>query len=188
LWNWQGQLVGESFPNSRATFSVAFSSDGQYIVTGHGDNTVRLWDNQGNLISEPLQISENTGSVNSVAISRDGQYIVSGSSDGTVRLWRAGNWQTWLQIACNRLQHHPSLHDSWYLDGNGSEVNRGARATCQKYWKNAPSPAPSSNNGQNSYRQAQSDRNQTSKLSSTSVNAYINHGLTYYHSEQVKSE
>ncbi|BAY50131.1 hypothetical protein SAMD00079811_77600 (plasmid) [Scytonema sp. HK-05] len=30
--------------------------------------------------------------------------------------------------------------------------------------------------------------NQASKLNSTSVDAYINQGLTYYHFEQVKSE
>jgi tetratricopeptide (TPR) repeat protein len=207
LWDQQGKPIGQPFPNSSKPFSVAFSSDGQYVVTGHGDNTVRLWDNQGNLMGEPLQISEDQGAVNSVAISRNGQYIVSGSDDGTVRLWRAGNWQTWLQIACNRLQHHPVLNDSSYLDGNENEVNRGARATCQKYWKNAPSPAPSSNNGQdtpsssvpanaaarpqnapsptppsnngqNSYRQAPSDRNQASKLNS--VDTYINQGLTYH--------
>lgn len=188
LWNRQGQLVGESFPNSSAAFSVAFSSDGQYIVTGHGNSTVRLWDNQGNLMGEPLQIHEDNGAATSVAISRDGQYIVSGNDDGTVRLWRAGNWQTWLQIACNRLQYHRFLNEPEYLDGNGNEVRRGARATCQKYWKNAPSPAPSSDNGQNSYRLAPRNRNQASKLNSTSVDAYINQGLTYYHSEQVKSE
>jgi WD40 repeat protein len=162
LWNQQGKLIGQPFANSAAPFSVAFSSDGQYIVTGHGDNTVRLWDNQGNQMGEPLQIHEDNGAVESVAISRDGQYIVSGSDDGTVQLWRAGNWQTWLQIACNRLQYHRFLNESEYLDGNGNEVRRGARATCQKYWKNAPSPAPSSNNGQNSYRQAPRDRNQAS--------------------------
>jgi WD40 repeat protein len=135
LWNRKGKLVGDSFPNTRGTSSVSFSSDGQYIATGDG-NTVRLWDNQGNLMGEPLQIHEDNGAVTSVAISRDGQYVVSGSSDGTVRLWRAGNWQIWLQIGCNRLQYHRALNDSFDLNKlDGSEVNRGARATCQKYWK-----------------------------------------------------
>jgi ABC-type branched-subunit amino acid transport system substrate-binding protein/WD40 repeat protein/regulator of sirC expression with transglutaminase-like and TPR domain len=41
--------------------------------------------------------------------------------------------------------------------------------------QNVPSPTPSSNNGQNNYRQAPSDRNQASKLNS--VNAHINQGL-----------
>jgi WD40 repeat protein len=96
---------------------------------------VKLWDRQGNLIGEPLKISK--GYVNSVAISPNGEYLVSGSSDNTVRLWRAGTWQSWLHIACDRLRHHRSLNDSFSLEQlHDSQVNREARDTCQKYvWK-----------------------------------------------------
>jgi DNA-binding beta-propeller fold protein YncE len=55
------------------------------IVTGSNDKTVRLWNLQGKLISQPLQGHE--GAVNSVAFSPDGQMIVTGSDDKTVRLW-----------------------------------------------------------------------------------------------------
>jgi WD40 repeat protein len=65
--------------------SVAFSPDGQKIVSGSRDRTVRLWDLQGNSIGQPFQKHED--SVLSVAFSPDGQKIVSGSRDRTVRLW-----------------------------------------------------------------------------------------------------
>jgi energy-coupling factor transporter ATP-binding protein EcfA2 len=65
--------------------SVAFSPDGQMIVSGSDDNTVRLWDIQGNPIGQPFQ--EHEDSVNLVAFSPDGQMIVSVSDDNTVRLW-----------------------------------------------------------------------------------------------------
>ena len=55
------------------------------IVSGSTDNTVRLWDIQGNPIGQPLRGHE--GFVSSVAISPDGKMIVSGSWDKTVRLW-----------------------------------------------------------------------------------------------------
>ncbi|HLP89648.1 MAG TPA: hypothetical protein VK184_13785 [Nostocaceae cyanobacterium] len=64
--------------------SVAFSPDGQMIVTGIDDRTLRLWDLQGNPIAS---FFGHENSVNSVGFSPDGQMIVSGSWDNTVRLW-----------------------------------------------------------------------------------------------------
>jgi WD40 repeat protein/ABC-type dipeptide/oligopeptide/nickel transport system ATPase component len=65
--------------------SVAISPNGQMIVSGSLDGTVRLWDILGNPIGQPFQ--GHRDSVNSVAISPDGQMIVSGSRDNTIRLW-----------------------------------------------------------------------------------------------------
>ncbi|WP_392530065.1 caspase family protein [Nostoc sp. C117] len=65
--------------------SVAFSRDGQTIVSGGGDGTVRLWDTQGNSLAAPFQGHQ--GFVRAVTFSSDGQKIVSGGEDGTVRLW-----------------------------------------------------------------------------------------------------
>ncbi|MEM9150903.1 MAG: AAA-like domain-containing protein, partial [Cyanobacteria bacterium P01_F01_bin.3] len=66
-------------------YSVAVSRDGNTIVSSSSDNTVRLWDRQGNPIGEPFE--GHTDYVSSVAMSPDGNTIVSGSGDNTVRLW-----------------------------------------------------------------------------------------------------
>jgi len=65
--------------------SVAFSPDGQMIVSGTLNGTVRLWDIEGNVSAEPFRGHEDY--VWSVAFSPDGQMIISGSWDKTVRLW-----------------------------------------------------------------------------------------------------
>ncbi len=96
-----GQFQG----HESSVWSVAFSPDGQSIVSGSDDRTVRLWDLDGNPIGEPFQGHED--SVWSVAFSPDGQSIVSGSSDRTVRLWRGGTWRDWLALCCNRFRYHP---------------------------------------------------------------------------------
>ncbi len=68
-----------------AVYSVAFHPDGDRIVSGGADGTIRLWRTQGMV---PLQLFFDHGDyVRSVAFSPDGQRIVSGSEDRTVRLW-----------------------------------------------------------------------------------------------------
>ena len=68
--------------------SVAFSPDGTRIVSGSGDETVRVWDaDRGVQIGSPLQ--GHTHWVRSVAFSPDGTRIVSGSGDEIVRVWDA---------------------------------------------------------------------------------------------------
>ncbi|WOD41899.1 hypothetical protein [Nodosilinea sp. E11] len=69
----------------REVTSVAISADGQTLVSGSEDGTVRLWDHEGNPIGEPIQ--GHTAAVTSVAASVDGQTIASSSEDRTVRLW-----------------------------------------------------------------------------------------------------
>jgi len=110
--------------HERYVYSVAFSPDGQLIVSGSGDKTVRLWDIEGNPVGQPFQGHESY--VNSVAFSPDGKLIVSGSHDKTVRLWRGG-WRAWLEVCCNRLRYHPVFKNPQ------TEVEKQACETCQKY-------------------------------------------------------
>ena len=66
--------------------SVAISTNGERVVSGSYDETVRVWDTEsGEAVCETLRGHEDR--VTSVAISADGRKVVSGSSDKTVRLW-----------------------------------------------------------------------------------------------------
>ena len=76
-------LKGHSGP----VYSVAFSHDGQMIMSGSYDNTIKLWDAKTG--SEFQTLKGHSGLVYSVAFSHDSQIIVSGSYDKTIKLWDA---------------------------------------------------------------------------------------------------
>ncbi len=66
-------------------YSVAFSPDGKYALTGSIDNTAILWDAATG--QQVYTIRGHSSAVRSVAFSPNGKYILTGSSDRTVRLW-----------------------------------------------------------------------------------------------------
>jgi len=80
--------------------SVAFSLDGQRIVTGSYDRTAKVWEAASG--RELVTLKGHSDAVWSIAISPDGQRIVTGSVDQTARVWEASNgrellsiWQEW---------------------------------------------------------------------------------------------
>jgi WD40 repeat protein len=84
-----GQPIGASLMGHTGTVrSVAYRSDGRYLVSGSSDATLRQWDAEtGEQIGAPL--TGHTGIIWSVVYRPDGCCIVSGSHDETIRLWNA---------------------------------------------------------------------------------------------------
>lgn len=71
--------------------SVALSGDGQILVSGSGDKTVKVWSTYtGELLYD---LVGHTTWVRAVAISPDGQRLASVSNDKTVRLWQTQDGQ-----------------------------------------------------------------------------------------------
>ena len=73
--------------HSSSVISVALSKDGQRVVSGSDDKTVKIWDaTSGECVST---LEGHSSVVMSVALSEDGQRVVSGSRDKTVKIWDA---------------------------------------------------------------------------------------------------
>ncbi len=66
-------------------YSVVFSPDGRYIVSGSDDYAVKLWDVRSG--DKVRVLTGHTEPVRSVAFSSDGKRILSGSRDKTAKLW-----------------------------------------------------------------------------------------------------
>ncbi|MCT7978455.1 hypothetical protein NG792_12120, partial [Laspinema sp. C3] len=93
--------------------------------SGSGDNTVRLWNRQGEQIGV-LRGHQNY--VSAVAISTDGKTIVSGSGDNTVRLWNRQGEQIGV------LRGHQSRVNALAFSPNGKYIVSGSEDKTLRLW------------------------------------------------------
>ena len=66
---------------------MAFSPDGQRIVTGSSDQTAKVWEAASG--KELFTLKGHSNEIYSVAFSPDGRRIVTGSMDDTAKVWEA---------------------------------------------------------------------------------------------------
>ena len=66
--------------------SIAFSPNGQKLVSSSWDNSIKLWDSQ---TTENLATGLHAHDVTSVVFSPDGRRIASGGADEVIRLWNS---------------------------------------------------------------------------------------------------
>ncbi|MEC4803269.1 MAG: TIR domain-containing protein [Jaaginema sp. PMC 1079.18] len=65
--------------------AVAYSPDGELVVSGGEDNKIIIWQRNGKLLQT---LDQHRDSVEAIAFSPDSQYIVSASIDQTIKLWQ----------------------------------------------------------------------------------------------------
>ena len=79
-----GQTLVELRGHTGVVQGVAFSPDGERLVTAGGDRTARVWDSKTG--SRLLILRGHTALVNSAVFSPDGRHIVTASVDNTAQV------------------------------------------------------------------------------------------------------
>ncbi|MFZ6034064.1 MAG: PQQ-binding-like beta-propeller repeat protein [Melioribacter sp.] len=111
--------------HSSFVHSVAFSRDGNMVVSGSYDNTVKVWDSSTGSL---LWTGNHSGYVYSVAFSPDGSKVVSGSRDNTVKVWDSSTGSLlWTG------NHSHSVY-SVAFSPDGSKVVSGSGDNTVKVW------------------------------------------------------
>ncbi|MEG3938946.1 MULTISPECIES: WD40 repeat domain-containing protein [unclassified Microcoleus] len=65
--------------------AIAIGADGQTLVSGGQDRTIKVWELQTGKLKKTLR--SDSGAINDLAIAPDGKTVVSGSGDRLVRIW-----------------------------------------------------------------------------------------------------
>ena len=100
--------------------SVAFSQDGNRVVSGSNDNTIRIWNVTTGEVEAELK--GHTGCVISVVFARNGSRVVSRSCDRTVQIW-----DTMVdEVEATKLKGHTNWVTSVALAHDGSQVVSGS--------------------------------------------------------------
>jgi WD40 repeat protein len=121
-------------PTSAPVMDVTFSGDGQHIVSGGADHTVRVWDtNTGQPVGPPMM---QTNAVINAALSGDGSDVAFVSADDSVRVWNAVTGQP---VEQPMVQN--TAITSVDLSENGQLVASGGTNGTVRVW-NAGTAAP----------------------------------------------
>lgn len=116
VWEWQSeQYIMKQQGHSTEMNCVAYSPDGQYVVTGGEDAKVKVWNVSNGFCF--VTFSEHTSAVTALEFSLSKKFLVSASLDGTVRAYdliRYRNFRTFtsprpVQFSCLALDYSGEL-------------------------------------------------------------------------------
>ncbi|HEX3599616.1 MAG TPA: protein kinase, partial [Lacipirellulaceae bacterium] len=112
--------------------SVAFSPNGQLVLSGSEDNTLRVWDVA---TGEAMKTLRGHGSsVRSCLFSPNGEWVLSGGDDESVRLWNVQGYQEVRVLHATVFAGHEDAVLSARFSRDGKQIVTASRDRTASLW------------------------------------------------------
>ncbi len=92
LWNIDGSEINKLVGHTKELTSVKFSPDGEKLISGSADGTLKEWDWKDNRLIQTIR-GAHKGWTRSVAYNYNATLIASGGEDGKIQIWNAADGQ-----------------------------------------------------------------------------------------------
>jgi WD40 repeat protein len=143
LWQLEtGEQIRRFQGHNNWVWSVDFSPDGKFVVSGSDDGSLMLWDttiddNPGTLENEQIvhRFIGHTDSVRSVVVSPDGRRILSGSNDNSLILWNVAHDSPAFGQIIRRFEGHTDNVRAAAFSPDGQEILSGSDDRTMIQWQ-----------------------------------------------------
>ncbi len=104
-----------------SVFTVAFSPDGQWLLSGGRDAQLRAWDPRTG--EKAGEIAAHWFTLNHLLFSPDGRWLATASRDKTVKLWNADNYDLVKVLDSRYLGHRNSVNRLYWTPDSRTLVS-----------------------------------------------------------------
>ena len=133
LWNvTDGKEIKELNEHKGSIYAISVSQDGKFIASASADQTIKVWDVDGNKSQSIKTLKGHKSEVRDVSFSPDGKILASSSADNTIKFWDTQNYH---EIATLRGHNAPVFSIGFSINDNGRFLASGGNDKTVLLWK-----------------------------------------------------